>query len=208
MTALPRRLLAATFVAFLYLVPVAAVSAQSAPTQHSGAQVYLLRGLLNIFSLGMDSLAEKLKAQGFQPTVSTWESGSLIAESIVKARAAGAQAADHSDRAFARRQHHAGDQPHPWRARHPGRSGGDLRSDCSPASRPPISGASSIFFPRSSQKIEPGPGFKGELDNIDLSADGGITHTNIDKMDRLHQFVIARMLAITGGAPPKAQGRR
>ncbi len=40
------------------------------------------------------------------------------------------------------------------------------------------------------KKIGPGPGFQGELTNLDLTADASIRHINIDKSDRLHAYVI------------------
>jgi hypothetical protein len=46
-------------------------AAQSQPRAH----VYLLRGLLNIFSLGMDTLAEELKGRDVYATVPATRSG-------------------------------------------------------------------------------------------------------------------------------------
>jgi hypothetical protein len=46
-------------------------------TAEARAHVYLLRGLMNIFSLGMDSLAEELSKRGVYATVSNhseWQS--------------------------------------------------------------------------------------------------------------------------------------
>jgi hypothetical protein len=203
MTALPRRLLAATVIAVLCFAPVTAVSAQTAPAD---AQVYLLRGLLNIFSLGMDTLAEKLKAQGFQPVVSTWESGSLIADQIVKARRAGG-----GKRPIILIGHSLGANTTLEISRILGENG--IPVDLVVTFDPTVAGIAPANIVRFinffvGHRIEPGPGFKGQLDNMDLTADGGITHTSIDKIDRIHQFVIARMLEITGGPPPKAQGKR
>jgi hypothetical protein len=51
----------------------AAISASPTP----GAHVYLLRGVLNIFSLGLDGIAERLQQQGINATVAnylSWES--------------------------------------------------------------------------------------------------------------------------------------
>jgi hypothetical protein len=51
----------------------AAISASPAP----GAHVYLLRGVLNIFSLGLDGIANRLQQQGINATVAnylSWES--------------------------------------------------------------------------------------------------------------------------------------
>jgi hypothetical protein len=46
-------------------------AAQPQPRAH----VYLLRGLLNIFSLGMDSLAEELKGRDVDATVHGYSGG-------------------------------------------------------------------------------------------------------------------------------------
>jgi len=46
---------------------VAAFGAARAAQPQPRAHVYLLRGLLNVFSLGMDTLAEELKGRGLLP---------------------------------------------------------------------------------------------------------------------------------------------
>ena len=65
-------------------------TAQSrAETAQARAHVYLLRGLMNIFSLGMDSLAEELSKRGVYATVSNhseWQSLADQAASNYKAR--------------------------------------------------------------------------------------------------------------------------
>jgi hypothetical protein len=58
-------------------------------TAQARAHVYLLRGLMNIFSLGMDSLAEELTKRGVYATVSNhseWQSLADQAASNYKAR--------------------------------------------------------------------------------------------------------------------------
>jgi len=60
----------------LSLVSIAGSPAHAAPTG-SDAHVYLLRGVLNIFSLGLDDIASKLHQQGINATVAnylSWES--------------------------------------------------------------------------------------------------------------------------------------
>ena len=46
----------------------------------SSAHVYLLRGVLNIFSLGLDDIAAKLRAQGIPVTVANFASWSSLAD--------------------------------------------------------------------------------------------------------------------------------
>jgi len=55
------------------------------------------------------------------------------------------------------------------------------------------------FTQRDYAYMRPGPGFRGSLSNVDLSADPTIGHTTIDKSPRLHVRVIAEVLAIVGG---------
>lgn len=69
-------------VALLLLLAVAASPAQarnSAATA-STAHVYLLRGVLNIFSLGLDDIAAQLRAQGIPVTVANFASWSSLAD--------------------------------------------------------------------------------------------------------------------------------
>ncbi len=62
--------LQAIAVAVLLLTLPIAPPANAVPTQQgTGAHVYLLRGVLNIFSLGLDEIAARLEAQGIPVTV-------------------------------------------------------------------------------------------------------------------------------------------
>src|SRR3954447_7895964 len=61
----------------LLWLPVATAKA-TAPAL--GARVYLLRGLMNVFSLGLDEIGTKLQAQGIPVTVANFVSWSSLAE--------------------------------------------------------------------------------------------------------------------------------
>ncbi|MDQ2953491.1 MAG: hypothetical protein M3R18_00950 [Pseudomonadota bacterium] len=57
-------------------VAAATAHSQRAAPVRSSAHVYLLRGLMNIFSLGMDDLAAKIQARGITATLhnhSEWQ---------------------------------------------------------------------------------------------------------------------------------------
>jgi hypothetical protein len=41
--------------------------------------------------------------------------------------------------------------------------------------------------------VAAGPDFKGELTNIDLTADTGLSHTTIEKSPRLHMMVMNKI---------------
>jgi hypothetical protein len=53
--------------------------AQAAPSTAPGAHVFLLRGALNIFSLGMDEIAAKLEKMGIATTVTNYLDWQAIA---------------------------------------------------------------------------------------------------------------------------------
>jgi hypothetical protein len=75
--------LQAIAIAVLLLLPVGANPAQAVASPASGpstAHVYLLRGVLNIFSLGLDDIAAKLRAQGVPVTVANFASWSSLAD--------------------------------------------------------------------------------------------------------------------------------
>jgi hypothetical protein len=77
------RRLQAMAIALLLLLPFGANPAQAVTTPASGAStahVYLLRGVLNIFSLGLDDIAARLQAQGIQVTVANFVSWSSLAD--------------------------------------------------------------------------------------------------------------------------------
>ena len=72
------RPLQATAIALLLALPIAGNPANAAaPVPAPEAHVYLLRGVLNIFSLGLDDIAARLRQQGIHATVEnylSWES--------------------------------------------------------------------------------------------------------------------------------------
>jgi hypothetical protein len=75
------RVAAVALLPMVSLLPVTnSASAATSPAAASSAHVYLLRGVLNIFSLGLDDIAEKLRAQGIQVTIANFVSWSSLAD--------------------------------------------------------------------------------------------------------------------------------
>jgi len=72
---------AAAMALSMMLVPpaVGPANAATGASPASSAHVYLLRGVLNIFSFGLDDIAEKLRAQGIPVTVANFVSWSSLA---------------------------------------------------------------------------------------------------------------------------------
>ncbi|HMM92271.1 hypothetical protein [Bradyrhizobium sp.] len=74
-------------IALLLLLPIGARSALAQPNSAqaaSTAHVYLLRGVLNIFSLGLDDIAAQLRAQGIPVTVANFASWSSLADDAAR----------------------------------------------------------------------------------------------------------------------------
>jgi hypothetical protein len=57
-------------------------SAVSQAAAASGAQVYLMRGFMNVFSLGMDGLAAELRGVGISATVGSYAGWQEMAREI------------------------------------------------------------------------------------------------------------------------------
>jgi hypothetical protein len=64
---------------FMLAVPPGA-GAATRPSGATDAHVYLLRGLLNVFSLGLDEIAAKLQQQGIPVTIANYVSWRSIAD--------------------------------------------------------------------------------------------------------------------------------
>lgn len=75
------RVLAVTLL-LLLMLPIGSGANAAVPASGGGAgtHVYLLRGVLNIFSLGLDDIAAKLQAQGIPVTVVNYLSWSSLAD--------------------------------------------------------------------------------------------------------------------------------
>ncbi len=75
-----RSLQAVAMALLLLMLPIGATANRGARLRWDGAHVYLLRGVLNIFSLGLDDIAAKLQAQGIPATVVNYLSWSSLAD--------------------------------------------------------------------------------------------------------------------------------
>ena len=65
----------------LLAVPASTTESRAVPAPGAnGAHVYLLRGLLNVFSLGLDDIAAKLEAQGIPVTITNYLGWASVAD--------------------------------------------------------------------------------------------------------------------------------
>ncbi len=184
--------------AFAVTPPVAA----RAHVANSGTHVYLLRGLMNIFSLGMDDLANKINARGIRATVHNHTEWQSLSDQI----AANYQKGNRSPVVLI--GHSLGADAVMFMGEYLDKKGVPV------ALIVPFDGTASFaatknvarvfnLTQRDYAKMKRGPGFRGELINMDVSGPD-IGHISIDKSARLHNLVIARVVAVTGRGAPAA----
>jgi len=169
------------------------------------AHVYLLRGLMNIFSLGMDTLADELNRRGVYATVDNHAEWQSLADQAAANYKAGKEGPiiiiGHSLGADAAME-----------------MGNYLGARGVPVALVvPFDGTQSLsagpgvarvlnLTQRDYAYMRRGAGFSGTLTNVDLSGDPNIDHLNIDKSPRLHARVIGEVLSIAGGHRMPAPG--
>jgi Thioesterase domain len=171
----------------------AAPAAQPAPTARQ-VQVELFRGLADIFSRGMDTLTAKLNQQGYSARVHS---------------TGGWQSAAHRIAA----QYANGHKPiivligHSLGANATFDIANLLKNRNIPvelivtfdATEPQPVPKNVLHFVNLFQhngfgkQVSAGPGFQGELSNIDLTAEAGLSHTTIEKSPRLHAMVMQKI---------------
>jgi hypothetical protein len=182
---------AATFPAIGWTKAIAATPAKATPRQ---VQVDLFRGLADIFSRGMDTLTERLNRQGYSARVYSTNGWQM----------AGRRIAD---------QYSRGHKPIIVLIGHSlgGNATFDIANELDRQSIPielivtfdateprPVPKNVLHFVNLFQQngfgkRVTAGPGFQGELSNIDLTADTGLSHTSIDKSPRLHAMVMQKI---------------
>lgn len=164
----------------------------------SRAHVYLLRGLMNIFSLGMDTLCEQLNRHGVYATVHSYSDWASLADRAAVDFKAGKEGP------IILVGHSLGADAVMEMAAYLGRKGIPV------ALVVPFDGTKSFaasdnvarvlnLTQRDYAYMRRGPGFHGTLANVDVSSDPSIDHINIDKSPRLHARVVSEVLAVVGG---------
>jgi pimeloyl-ACP methyl ester carboxylesterase len=166
----------------------------------SRPHVYLFRGLADVFSTGMDTLAAELNKQGVYATSHSHTDWKTIADRI---------AADYKakkERPIILIGHSLGADAVMEMADYLGDKGVPV------ALVIPFDGTQSFpvpgnvarvinFTQRDYAYMRPGPGFRGSLNNVDLSSNHDIGHLNIDKSPELHARVLGEVFAVLGRKP-------
>jgi hypothetical protein len=175
--------------------PVLAQTAEPVPHEAapSHPHVYLMRGLMNIFSLGMDQLAVQIARHGITANVYNHS----VEESVVADIAARYRAGDHGPVILV--GHSLGADAVMMMAQQL-----DVRG-VPVALVVPFDGTASYMASRNVACVlnltqryyayeRPGPGFRGSLRNVNVSNDTSIDHFTIDKSPRLQAMAMAAIL--------------
>jgi hypothetical protein len=184
----------ATLLAMLLCLATAVSADAAAPA--SGARVYLLRGVLNIFSLGLDEIAAKLEARGIAVTVANFVSWSSLADE------AAAEYKKGRLRSIILVGHSSGATALPDMVARLDQLGVPVKLAIGLDSifRTKVAGKAEryINFYIASGAGEPvtrTPDFRGVLENVDVQSVPGVGHISIDKNQIMQQKVIGAIEA-------------
>ena len=169
----------------------------SEPASRAQVQVDLFRGLADIFSRGMDTLTHRLNQEGYSARVYSTNQWPTAAQRIADQYSRGHKVivvlVGHSlggnsifDAAYDLDQRNVPIEL--------------LVSFDATNPRPVPKNVLHVvnFFQQNGfgKQVTAGPNFKGELSNVDLTAETGLSHTTIDKSPRLHAMVMRKITNI------------
>ncbi|MGL4441176.1 MAG: hypothetical protein ACRCUE_18110 [Bosea sp. (in: a-proteobacteria)] len=199
------------------------MQAHAAPRQtqgaHSGSvaavtEVILLRGLFNVFSLGMDDLGKKLEAKRVVVKVSGHGSWSSLADDIIARRRAG-----EPPRRLVLIGHSLGANDVIAMAEELGRAGisVDLLIPIDPTAPSPIPSnvRRVVNYYQSNNgfgiSVVAGRDFRGSLSNADVAgsrrdlASSDMSHTTIDKSGRIHREIAGLVAGLTSARAARSR---
>jgi hypothetical protein len=167
------------------------------PASRSEVQVDLFRGLADIFSRGMDTLTHRLNQEGYSARVYSTNQWPTAAQRIAAQYSRGHKViivlVGHSlggnaifDAAYELDQRNIPIEL--------------LVSFDATNPRPLPKNVLHVvnFFQQNGfgKQVTAGPDFKGQLSNVDLTAETGLSHTTIDKSPRLHGMVMRKIAGV------------
>jgi hypothetical protein len=180
-------------------------AAREYPQAQGPAKVYLLRGFLNIFSLGMDDLATKLRADGISATVMNHADADFVASRIMTAYNAG----DHGPVVLI--GHSLGAdavvEVADALARYNIPVALVVLFDGTEPHEIPPNVATAINYTKHFM-IAPAFGSRGSVSNVDLSGDAGIDHLSIDTVPSLQAQTLNYVLQAASAVPREPVSRR
>jgi pimeloyl-ACP methyl ester carboxylesterase len=174
-----------------------AANARTTAAPHRPGHVYLMRGLFNVFSLGMDELAAKLENVGVKAEAVSYTSWSSLADSITAQYRAG----NHEPIILMGHSYGADTTISLARKLNDNRIPVALIVNFDPTAPdrvpPNVRRIINFYVPTAwGRPVEAGKRFRGSLSNLNES--GQYSHFGIDKADALHRKAIAAVLQAVG----------
>jgi thioesterase domain-containing protein len=170
----------------------------------AGGRVYALRGLVNVFSYGMDSMVDKCRARGITAAAHSHSEYRDLAPEAAKLAKSGRGP-------IIIIGHSLGADAAVSMAREMKKLGAPvallvLFGPTVDATIPSNVRSVLNYYQTTNLlwrgKAMGGSGFKGSIRNINLDKDEDVTHFNIEKVERLQKQAMARIVALTGTARP------
>jgi hypothetical protein len=193
----------AAIVVFLAGVTVQGRPAQAAPAE-PGAHVFLVRGVLNIFSLGMDQIAARLEQQGITATVHNHLVWASIADE------AAAEYKSGRIKTIILVGHSSGATCLPDIVARLDQQGVPVKLAIGLDSvfRTSLNGRVGRYVNfyianGAGTRVESTKGFRGKLENVDVESVPGVSHITIDKSALMQQKVIVEIDAAVHGGPAR-----
>ena len=187
-----KRYAAACAVFFLLLQPSVLWAGTLQPNRARPHQrVYLLRGFMNVFSLGMDQLANELRARGIEAVVANHTLSGIYANEAIRDCKAGAISS------IAIVGHSLGATAAVDMAEQLAQAGvgvglvvtvDPISTSAAPGN---VKRLENFYISDGVGKtVQRGPDFRGSLQNIDVKSDAGIGHVSIANSGHVHQLVM------------------
>jgi thioesterase domain-containing protein len=177
---------------FFFLQPAVLFAGTVQPNRvHPHQRVYLLRGFLNVFSLGMDQLASELRQRGIEAVVANHTLAGVYASEAIRDCQAGLI------RSIAIVGDSLGATAGVGMAEQLAQGGIKVGlvvtvDPISPSDAPGNVKTLENFYISDGvgKTVQRGPDFHGSLQNIDLKRDAGVGHVSIANSERVHQQVL------------------
>jgi hypothetical protein len=202
-SSLPARLKGALIAAVLVVLSLGVPpSADAAPAGAATARVYLMRGLANVFSLGLDEIGYKLEQQGIHTETHNYVVWASVADEAAALYKSGRV------KTIILVGHSSGATYLPDMVARLDQQGVPVKLAI---------GLDSIFHTSlkgrvgryinfyvgngAGTRVEKTAGLRGTLENVDVERVPGIGHLNIDKNQLIQQKVIAAIDAAVAGGP-------
>ena len=189
----------------LLIVPAGMSASQAAPTAPAnGAHVYLLRGVLNVFSLGLDGIAARLEAQGIPVTITNYLGWAAVADEA---------AADYRSgrvKTIILVGHSSGATVLPDMVARLDQAGAPVKLAIGLDSvfKTSLSGRVGRYVNYyigngNGEPVTPTKGLHGTLQNVNVQNVPGVGHITIEKSEIMQRRVIGDIDAVVFGSRPK-----